>query len=186
MRRRMVVVITALMSVMLVLSACGGSNPSKAVSDQIDQIKSAEMGAELASVVDSAELSDDNKELYESFVKKLHDFDYEITDEEISSDGDKATVSVKITTYNFGKAYLNAYEEIITGMGSGSFNADKMYEELFSSLSDVEDKDFEETVKVACRKNDSGDWESDVTTNNVLVDAIFGGLQSVVEDMQDL
>ncbi|MGN0674078.1 MAG: hypothetical protein ACI4KJ_06565 [Anaerovoracaceae bacterium] len=186
MRRRMVVVIAALVSAMLVLSACGGSSPSKAVSDQLDKIKSAEMGEALASVVDSAELSDDNRKLYESFVKNLHDFDYEITDEEISSDGDKATVSVKITTYDFGKAYLDAYEEIITDMGSGSFNADKMYENLFGSLSGVEEKNFEETVNVTCRKNDSGDWESDVTTNSVLVNAIFGGLQSVVEDMEEM
>lgn len=184
--RRMTAVITVLMSAVLVLSACGGSSPSEAVSDQLDQIKSAEMGEALASVVDNAELSDDNKELYEGFVKKLHDFDYEIVDEEISSEGDKAAVSVKISTYNFGKAYLDAYEDILLGLGSGSVSTEKLYNELFSSLSGVEEKTFKKTVKVECRKNDSGDWETDLTTNTVLINAIFGNLQSVLEDFSEL
>lgn len=182
----MVAVISALIGAMLVLSACGGSSPSEVVSDQLDQIKSAEMGEALASVVDNAELSDENKALYESFVEKLHDFDYEIVDEEISSEGDKATVSVKLSTYNFGKAYLNAYEEILLGLGSGNISNEKLYNVLFTSLSEVEEKSLKETIEVDCYKNDSGDWETDLTTNTVLINAIFGNLQSIMEDFSEL
>lgn len=48
----------------------------------------------------------------ESVFPKMLDFDYEIVDEAI--DGESATVTVKITTYNFGSAFTSSFSKYVS------------------------------------------------------------------------
>lgn len=114
-------------------TSCGTPSPTEVTTSFLEAVKAEDSDA-LKEVYagdsldfSSTTLLDDDTEKTDAvkkFKKMLLDFDYEVTDEKI--DGDKATVNVKLSTYEFGKAMTNMYTEMLENILE------------FSSLSDEE------------------------------------------------
>lgn len=105
--------------------------------------------------VDS-EVLEETKELYK---KQYKDMKYEILDEKIN--GDKATVKVKITVYDYAKArdeandYMDAHnEEFMTDNVLDDIKLEKYV--LEKQRETVETKDYEVEIKL---EKDNGKWK---------------------------
>ena len=99
-------------------------------------------------------------------------------------DGDAATVKVQITTYNFGTAYKEMYQQVVKDTNSGKLTSktdlnDYIYKMMFNKMNALTKKDYKKTVSIQCTKNEDGDWETDVDTNSDLKDAMLGGIMTL-------
>lgn len=167
---------------MMMLAACGGSNgPSDAVSKSLDELKKSEISDSALGNAD-ASLNDNTKEAYKAFMEKLHDFDYEITDEKISDDGESADVTVKITTYDFGNAYLDTYEELLQKNDPDKITQDMLYGTMFKKMSELKDKKYSEKITVKCTKSDD-EWKPSLNGNAQFQNALFGGTIKIVSEL---
>lgn len=164
------------------LAGCGKKDsPTTAVETALNELKESEITDTLLDT-SQANLSDDVKKSYKEFMEKLHEFDYEIVKESISDDGDSATVEVKITTYSFGNAYLNSYEEIIEKHEVSEITGDILYGNLFKNMSELEDKNFTKTVTIDCKKPDDK-WTAELNGNRAFQNAIFGDLIEILTEL---
>lgn len=167
-------------SMVISMAACGKANtPTKVVEKQMQELKDEKVETELSSLVSDASVAKKYGDDYKKLLKKIQDFDYEVTDEKV--DGDSATVTVKITTYNFGQAYKDMYNQVVKDANSGKITSSTdltsyIYKMMFQKMNALEKKDFKTSVKVKCTKNENGDWETDVDNNSNVEDAILGGV----------
>lgn len=167
-------------SMVISMAACGKVNtPTKVVEKQMQELKDEKVETELSSLVSDASVAKKYGDDYKKLLKKIQDFDYEVTDEKV--DGDSATVTVKITTYNFGQAYKDMYNQVVKDANSGKITSSTdltsyIYKMMFQKMNALEKKDFKTSVKVKCTKNENGDWETDVDNNSNVEDAILGGV----------
>lgn len=103
-------VLNIIICLVMVLSLCGcKDSASMAVEKYLAKYNSLheDVLTDMNSVVEAENLSDENKEIYESIFKKQYaDLSYEIVEEEY--DGDEATVEVKITVYDLYKVQNDA------------------------------------------------------------------------------
>lgn len=170
-------------SMVLSMAACGKANtPTKVVEKQMQELKDEKVETELSALVSDASVAKKYGDDYKKLLKKIQDFDYEVTDEKV--DGDSATVTVKITTYNFGQAYKDMYNQVVKDANSGKITSSTdltsyIYKMMFQKMNALEKKDFKTSVKVKCTKNENGDWETDVDNNSNVEDAILGGVISL-------
>jgi hypothetical protein len=166
----------------LMLAGCSSMNEAeKKVSKELNALQSSgSTGSEVIALRDS--LSDEGRENFDGFLKKLRSFEFEITGSEEDDDkGDDYTlVSVRIKTFDFGREYLAAWTEYLKA------NEDTMpedltdfYELLFARLNSLEDKDCIRHIKIVCIDPlDNGEWIANIKDNEELQDAIFGGMLS--------
>ena len=94
---------------LLVGCSCVKESASDAVKDYLNQYRNLNdtVMVDLAALVDSEDLNDDQKEVYNEILKKQYqDLTYEVKNEEY--DGDKAEVEVTITVYDLYKAQTDA------------------------------------------------------------------------------
>lgn len=170
-------------SMVLSMAACGKANtPTKVVEKQMQELKDEKVETELSSLVSDSSVAKKYGDDYKKLLKKIQDFDYEVTDEKV--DGDSATVTVKITTYNFGQAYKDMYNQVVKDANNGKITSSTdltsyIYKMMFQKMNALEKKDFKTSVKVKCTKNEDGDWETDVDNNSNVEDAILGGVISL-------
>lgn len=163
--------------------ACTKSNtPTVVVEKQMQQIKEEQVETELSSLVSDSSIVKKYKKDYQKLLKKIQDFDYEVTKEKIN--GDSATVTVKITTYDFGKAYKQMYQQISKDAAAGKITSSTdttsyVYKLLFSKMNALEDKDYSTTVKVKCTKDDDGTWSTNILDDSTIEDAILGGVMTI-------
>ena len=132
---------------------------------------------------DAMQTTDESWNFYRAFMKKLCDFEYDVVEAE--TNGNHATVTVKLSTYDFGpfseSAMAELYEYIMLSMFSvfGS-NADyddtDIMKTLNNALNKVGDKRVEKTVKIPVVKED-GKWKVGGLSMDT-TDAITGGLLS--------
>lgn len=173
----MLVVITALM-----LAGCGKKDsPTTAVETALDNLKESEITDTLLDSTGET-LSDEVKESYRDFMKKLHDFDYEVVDEQIADDGESAIVKVKITTYSFGNAYLDSYEEVVEKYKIPEITPDILYGTFFKKMSELEDKNYTETVKIDCKLKDDK-WVAELDSNRELQNAMLGDAIEILTEL---
>ena len=132
-------------------------------------------------------LSDEGKDRFDSFLRKLRDFDYEILSSRDSSDAEveRKTVTVRVRTYDFGREYLAAWTAYLRENGR-ALPADgdltDFYEMLFERLSALEEKEYIKDVEIICVEPLGNDeWVADIKDNEALQDAVFGGLMSEME-----
>lgn len=114
--------IIVLLISLVALSACSLSNtPSGKVEAYLNQYNSLNetVKADMESKITGENLSSDNQTIYRSVLtRQYQDMKYEMKDEKI--DGDKATVTVKITVYDLYKLdkdsynYLNEHQDEFT------------------------------------------------------------------------
>lgn len=158
----------------MILSACSGNSYEKQVAADLDSCK--ESGS-LVTGISELEGS-------ESFAEKVRDFDYEIEETTTIDDGNGAVVKVKIKTYNFSKAYLQTWSEVIgDGDYSGDPRDDEFYEKLFENIEALTDKDCISEVEINCTQDEDGNITTDAANNAELQDALLGGL---ISEMQSL
>jgi len=103
--------IFAILGICLLLVGCGCTEEKAgdAVKDYLNQYKnlSDTVMTDLATLVDSEELNDDQKDVYKEVLQKQYqDMTYKIESEEY--DGDTAEVEVTITVYDLYKAQSDA------------------------------------------------------------------------------
>ena len=184
--------ILALLLVLLLVfsaAACGKTPaPSKVLDEILKEIKKTDYTkeAELAEIMEAL-----GAENTKEFVSLFTDFDYEILDEEINDD--TATVTVKITTYNFGQMFIEAVQEYILQVFSIAFsNPDITEEELVEILQDIftdkiskMEKNFTQTIDVGFTLTDEG-WVLDYELyESELFDAILGGMIKAIDEFAD-
>lgn len=121
-------------------------------------------------------------------IEKVLDFDYDVQSKSVK--GDTAKVKVKITTYDFGKAYMAASKQIAKDKKAGKITdstVTKKYASkvMFNAILDLEDKSYSKVITIKCTKDDDGKWETDAATNTELMNAIFGGLVTALNGTSD-
>ena len=180
---RRITIAVLMASMVLALGACVRSNtPTAVVEKQMQQVKEEQMKTELSSLVSDKNVAKKYQKEYKELVEKIQDFDYEVKDEKV--DGDAATVKVQITTYNFGTAYKEMYQQVVKDTNSGKLTSktdlnDYIYKMMFNKMNALTKKDYKKTVSIQCTKNEDGDWETDVDTNSNLKDAMLGGIMTL-------
>ncbi|MDO4869710.1 MAG: DUF4878 domain-containing protein [Bacillota bacterium] len=120
----------------------------------------------------------------------LQDFDYKLSNEKI--DGDKATVDVKITTYDIGGAFLAFMEDYFGQALELAFSgaSDKEVEELANSIFEekinkLTDKDYSETVTLDLVNKD-GIWKvTKIDESSELINAISGNMIKAIEEIDE-
>ena len=131
------------------------------------------------------------QEAMDTLLTKLQDFDYKITGSEI--DGDKATVDVEITTYDFGGMmtdFLTDYlieSSTMTLKGESSEEmkkaAVKMFTEALDSLTEKDRKG-----EAALHLTKTGDtWKVDaLAPDSDFLNVLSGGLSQSVLDLSEM
>ena len=127
------------------------------------------------------------KAMQEQLLPKIQQFDYEVSNEQI--DGDKATVDVKIKTYDIGTAFSNFIQEYMKKAISMKLSkasdeeinktAESILKEQVGKLTE---KTYEKTVKLNLTQKD-GKWMVDKfnSDSTEVVDALTGGLYSATQ-----
>ena len=143
----------------VVVTSCGkNATPSDAVETELKGIQTEEIKDLKKSMPNSLDSSYDKQ--WGDFLKKIQDFDYKVKNEKVS--GKKATVTVTITTYDFGQAYQSTYDQIVNDAKSGSLTSSTdvtkyTYDLLFKNILGVKDKKYTKDVVINCKKNDDGE-----------------------------
>ena len=171
------------------LTACGSSTPTDQVTEDLEAVKTENVEKTMEEAfATNEELDEAYQADYEAFAKKVQEFDYEIGEEKISEDENTATVEVTFTTYPFGEAYTEVYNQVLADAQSGKITADTdinayVLEALFKGLSALEDKSYKATVTVNCTKDENGNWTSDIDSSDEVQDAVFGGMYTAINNV---
>ena len=175
----------ALLLCILIAAGCAAkSEPEKKVAKELDALKTSEsVGSEVSNM--KKLLSDDGKDSFDKFLGKLRDFDYELMG--VKEEKDHATVTVRIKTYDFGRAYLAEWTDYLrehSGSLSGDEELTGFYEELFARLGALDKKESIKDVEIVCIKPlDNGERIANIKENEELQDAVFGGMMSEMKTL---
>ena len=212
--KRKLLVITAIMVMMAVLSGCGPKipTPTETTDSFLQALKSQDAEA-IASVYDGTDVdlleaasdsAEDNETdvdsettdtgleaVYEEqMLPKMLDYDYELSNEQI--DGDKATVDVKITTYRIGDAFTAFFSDYISQAFMLAFS-DASEEDLDAlattilsgKLADLSEKTYEKTATLSLSMKDDKWVVDNIEDSDEFLDAITGGLVTSMKTMTD-
>ncbi len=175
------VLMMILLLTLTLLSSCGGGGAEAKVRADLDSLQTSEAaGSRLTSIQEF--LSKDAGKDFETFLSKVREFDYEIIGSEEKVDGDDkyTLVTVKIVSYDFGREYLATWKDYLREHEDASAeDADgkDFYDELFARLSRLEDKQHISFVEIrAMEPMDNDEWVTDISANEALQDALFGGM----------
>ena len=172
-------IITILFTLILLVSCAKPESPSNVVEKYLKDIKKDVIKA--LNKTDFV-VSNDDKELYETFKKTLGDFDYKIINETI--EGDKAYVTVVIDTYDMGSALSEAATEYLGQILSMVLNG-ASEEDMRKFLYELFDKKINEAVKngktysqmaTVPLKLEDNKWVLFDLDNTDLINALLGNL----------
>ena len=184
-RSKLAALLFALLLCVLMVSSCAAkTDAEKKVAKELDALQISEsVGSEVSDI--KKMLSDDGKDNFDAFLKKLRDFDYELM--EVNEEDDQATVTVRIKTYDFGRAYLAEWTDYLKENGDSLNGDDELagfYEELFARLAALDKKESIKDVDIVCIKPlDNGEWIANIKDNEQLQDAVFGGMMSEMKSL---
>lgn len=194
MRKIILLFISALLVFTLV--ACSSKEtPKEVVEKGISAIKNLDL-IQIQKYFNAEDITDENDvfgedfdiENAEIFALMTKNISYEIINEDT---GDKsATVEAKITNINMAiimrefitQALILAFEQ----MGETEVDEEEMQKQMEDLLIDLLSKEDNEmiTTEVNIKLNEvDGEWKIDL--NDELVNALFGGLSSVVDEIQE-
>ena len=183
MMKRIASLLALLLCVMMAAGCAAKSEPEKKVAKELDALKTSEsVGSEVLDL--KKDLSDEGKEDFDAFLKKLRDFDYEIMGVRADDDpdDDSTTVTVRIKTYDFGRAYLSVWTDYLKEHNDTLSDDDELagfYEALFAKLASLEKKECIKDVDIVCIEPlDNDEWIANIKDNEQLQDAVFGGMMS--------
>lgn len=172
-------IITILFTLILLVACAKPESPSNVVEKYLKDIKKDVIKA--LNKTDFV-VSNDDKELYETFKKTLGDFDYTIVNETI--EGDKAYVTVVIDTYDIGSALSEAATEYLGQILSMVLNG-ASEEDMRKFLYELFDKKINEAVKngktysqmaTVPLKLEDNKWVLFDLDNTDLINALLGNL----------
>ena len=184
-RSKLAALLFALLLCVLMVSGCAAkTDAEKKVAKELDALQTSEsVGSEVSDI--KKMLSDDGKDNFDAFLKKLRDFDYELMG--VSEEDDQATVTVRIKTYDFGRAYLAEWTDYLKENGDSLNGDDELagfYEELFARLAALDKMESIKDVDIVCIKPlDNGEWIANIKDNEQLQDAVFGGMMSEMKSL---
>ena len=174
----------AVLLCLIMLAGCSSMNDAeKKVSKELKALQESDaLGSEVITLRDS--MSEEGRENFDGFLKKLRGFDFEITGSG-ESDDSSTLVSVKIKTFDFGREYLAAWTDYLkANPDTKPEELTDFYELLFSRLNSLEEKEYIKTIQVVCIDPlDNGEWIADIKENEELQDAIFGGMLSEMKTL---
>ena len=212
--KRKLLVITAIMVMIAVMSGCGPKipTPTETTDSFLQALKSQDAEA-IAGVYDGTDVdlleaasdsAEDNEPdvdsettdtgleaVYEEqMLPKMLDYDYELSNEQI--DGDKATVDVKITTYRIGDAFTAFFSDYISQAFMLAFS-DASEEDLDAlattilsgKLADLSEKTYEKTATLSLSMKDDKWVVDNIEDSDEFLDAITGGLVTSMKTMTD-
>lgn len=174
--------VLAVLLCLLMLSGCSHMNDAeRKVSEGLEALRASDsMGSEVIDLRGS--LTDEGREDLDGFIKKMKDFDFEITgSEEVKENDDEYTlVSVKIRTRDFGREYLAVWTEYLKEHENEKpEDMTEFYEELFAGLNSLDEKEYIKTIQIVCIDPlDNGEWIANIKENEELQDAVSGGMMS--------
>ena len=180
MKIKKLIAIFALLLCAILLTACQDS-PSDAVKKAIKDFQKSETSTGELALSDEA-MDEEILLLYGQVLDKEKDFDYDILSEDIAEDGKTAVVTVSLSTYDFGLAYLDTWDEIIE---SGNTDEQNLYKTMFNKMLELEEKSYTAEVAINCTMKD-GKWTADLAGNSDFSNAIFGGVPQLVEEFAQL
>ena len=184
------------------LSSCGGLTPTETVNDFLLAVQNGEEPGEIyadknfkpaekfmGDQMESGEYTEAEKEMLESIGEKFRDFDFTLDNEKIK--GEKATVDVTFTTYNFGSqlrnmlnAYLTKSFELIFEDPSEE-ELEKMFDELAAKHIENLEKNYTETVTISLTETD-GTWVIDkLDENGDVVNALLGDMINSMDEFNE-
>lgn len=186
---------------------CGGPTPTQTADTFLTAVKAGDAETiktvyegetfDVLAVLDEESEGDSSDEdimkddkLVDMLLEKMLDFDYELSNEKI--DGDKATVDVKITTYNIGNAFTAFMTDYFTQAFALAFSdaSDEQMEELANTIfetkmNELKDKDYSETVTLNLVNKDDGWKIVKIKNGGDFYNAISGGLVKAFENLED-
>jgi hypothetical protein len=170
------VFVSLILVLSLGLSSCGKQiTPSDVAKAELDSFKT-EDPAELAKAADAG----GTVTFPEEFLKKLQEFTYKIDGEKV--EGDRAVVTVTITTYDFETVYSTSIVQVVKDYyaaahagtaGSKEELIQNMFNAFFEAAKSA-DKNYTKTLDVTLDKTDEG-WTFSGTENDDLIAVIWGG-----------
>ncbi|MCR5034343.1 MAG: DUF5105 domain-containing protein [Clostridia bacterium] len=122
---------------------------------------------------------------------KMLDFDYELSNEKI--DGDKATVDVKITTYDIGSAFSafmsDYFAQALTLAFGGA--SDEQIEELAntifeSKMDELKEKTYSETVTLDLVKKDDVWKVAEIDEDSEFLNALSGNMIKTLDKLEEI
>lgn len=183
-----IVMCTLLIAIIAV--ACSRNAAEAKVASELDRLKESETAASRLTAVREV-LPPESGRDFDIFLSKARDFDYEIIGgEEMSGDeGEYTVVDVKVITYDFGKEYLATWNNYLRNHENASADdaeGKEFYKELFARLAAIKGKEHISFVEIkAMEPMDNGEWVTDITSNEALQDAIFGGMIGEMKALAD-
>ena len=176
--------IAAVIIAAMVLTGCGPKEPETfpeaeaMVASELESIKTADISK--SALKEFAKIAEGDGEAYaEVYIEKLKDFDYEILGSrrpDGEEESDKAIVTVRINTYDFGSVYLQTWSEYIGEERDWLRSEHQFYTNLLTRILSMNGKEFMQDVELVCTDEGDGKWTCDIKGNETLMDAISGGL----------
>lgn len=186
--KRAVSLLALLLCVLMTAGCAAKSEPEKKVAKELDALKTSEsVGSEVLDF--KKELSDEGKDNFDAFLSKLRDFDYELMGvrEDDDPDDDSTTVTVRIKTYDFGRAYLSVWTDYLKEHNDMLSDEDELagfYEALFERLAALDKKECIKDVDIVCIEPlDNDEWIANIKDNEQLQDAVFGGMMGEMKTL---
>lgn len=173
-QRAVLVLFAALM--LFVSVSCGASTPEAQLKKDIRDFKKADAAS---ASIDASSLSDENKESYKKFLKMTQEFDYTIGESELSKDGNSAKLQLIVTSYDFGTAYLDAWDAIIKK--GKKLDEDGFYAIFFEKALALDETDYVTALTISCKKGEDGKWTTDLAENSNFRNAIMGDMINIVK-----
>ena len=170
---------------LIMLGSCSESGAEKQVRTELDSMR--EMAFDEAATEElTSFLSSNGKADFREFIEKAGKFEYSITGSEASPDDPEAIlVTVRITTYCFGREYLRTWNDYLEKSADKDFDQAEFYNLMMQNLSAVTDKTFTREVKVSCKEED-GSWATNAAGNYELRDAILGGMLNEIASLAEI
>lgn len=111
----------------------------------------------------------------------------ESADDSASASTNTATVVVKITTYDFGQAYLDTKAAMLEAIENDEIIEDSeieayIYTHLFEAFEALEEKTYSKEITITLAQEEDGNWVSNLGESTELRDAIFGGIGYAIEN----
>ena len=207
--KKKLLVITIVLAMLAALSACGPKipTPTETADTFLTAVKAQDKetlatvyaGGDLDLLEEAAE-SDESEEanedsgltkVYEDqMVPKMLDFDYELSNEKI--DGDKATVDVKITTYDIGSAFTAFMADYFTQAitmafeGASDEEIEKLANTTFESkMSELKEKTYSETVTLNLVNKDDVWKVAEIDDDDEFWNALTGNMIKTLDQLEE-
>ncbi len=125
-----------------------------------------------------------------TLLPKMLDFDYELSNEKI--DGDKATVDVKITTYDIGSAFsafmADYFTQALTLAFSGASDEDieNLANTTFESkMGELKEKTYSETVTLDLVNKDDVWKVAEIDDDSEFLNALTGNMIKTLDQLEE-